>query len=343
MGSIDQGSRRMADITGVIEGIAFQTNILALNAAVEAARAGEQGRGFAVVASEVRALAQRSAEAAKEIRALIERSVGEISNGSRKAERAGTLIDEIVASVHAVSELIGQIAVSSTQQSAGLHEINKAILQLENVTQQNSALVQEGAASSHMLREQAEALRNLVARFKIAGEARPTGEQSAAACEPPMMNQEVTGTSGAIRQDDCDLDEVDAVRELHRAGVRGLRAGRPDDPAPVVVTDSQHRGAEPVGEIRVHGQSPVKETGANVVAARDGHEGGRDGKRPWSGRRRRGQGVGDRDPRPKPPRKSVTAICDPMEHSPEVRIVKRPGLAETRIGRTAKAAGWETE
>jgi methyl-accepting chemotaxis protein len=167
MGNIDQSSRRMADIIGVIEGIAFQTNILALNAAVEAARAGELGRGFAVVASEVRTLAQSSAQAAKEIRSLIQQSVDEIKDGSRKAERAGAVIDEIVSSVHEVSQLIGQIAVSSSQQSAGVHEINKAIVQLETVTQQNAAVVQEVAASSFTLQEQADCMRDLVARFKI--------------------------------------------------------------------------------------------------------------------------------------------------------------------------------
>ncbi len=171
MGRIDQSSKRMADIIGVIEGIAFQTNILALNAAVEAARAGEQGRGFAVVASEVRALAQRSAEAAKEIKALIEQSVGQISDGSRKAEGAGKVIDEIVVSVQQVNQLISEIAVASSEQSAGVGEINKAILQLETVTQQNAALVEQAAASSLTFQEQADRMRDLVARFKITEEA----------------------------------------------------------------------------------------------------------------------------------------------------------------------------
>ena len=173
MGKIDQSSKRMADIIGVIEGIAFQTNILALNAAVEAARAGEQGRGFAVVAGEVRALAQRSAEAAKEIKSLIELSVGQISDGSKKAEGAGKVIDEIVTSVQQVNQLIGEIAVASTEQSTGVGEINKAILQLEAVTQQNAALVEEASAASLTFQQQADRLKDIVARFRIAEEAAP--------------------------------------------------------------------------------------------------------------------------------------------------------------------------
>jgi methyl-accepting chemotaxis protein len=167
MSHIDKSSKRMADIIGVIEGIAFQTNILALNAAVEAARAGEQGRGFAVVAGEVRALAQRSAAAAKEIRSLIEQSVDQISDGGKKAVAAGKVIDEIVVSVQQVNQLIGEIAVASAEQSTGVAEINKAIAQLESMTQQNAALVEEAAASSLSFQEQADRLRRLVARFKL--------------------------------------------------------------------------------------------------------------------------------------------------------------------------------
>ena len=186
MAKIDQGSKRMADIIGVIEGIAFQTNILALNAAVEAARAGEQGRGFAVVASEVRALAQRSAEAAKEIKSLIQQSLEQISDGSKKAEGAGKVINEIVVSVQQVNQLIGEIAVASSEQSAGVGEINKAILQLESVTQQNAALVEEAAASSLTFQEQADRMGEMVARFKIPDEPpvvspRPMGALAGAA------------------------------------------------------------------------------------------------------------------------------------------------------------------
>ena len=170
MNRIDQSSKRMADIIGVIEGIAFQTNILALNAAVEAARAGEQGRGFAVVAGEVRALAQRSAAAAKEIRSLIEQSVDQISDGGKKAVAAGKVIDDIVVSVQQVNQLIGEIAVASAEQSTGVTEINKAIAQLESMTQQNAALVEQASASSLSFQEQADRLKRLVERFRVVEE-----------------------------------------------------------------------------------------------------------------------------------------------------------------------------
>ena len=187
MGKIDQSSKRMADIIGVIEGIAFQTNILALNAAVEAARAGEQGRGFAVVAGEVRALAQRSAEAAKEIKALIQQSVDQIGEGGKQAAGAGKVIDDIVVSVQQVNELIGEIAVASSEQSASVGEINKAILQLESMTQQNAALVEQASASSLTFQEQADRMRDVVGGFKLAGapEARAAAPQPAAAKPAP--------------------------------------------------------------------------------------------------------------------------------------------------------------
>ncbi len=171
MGKIDQSSKRMADIIGVIEGIAFQTNILALNAAVEAARAGEQGRGFAVVAGEVRALAQRSAEAAKEIKSLIEQSIGQIREGGKQAAGAGKVIDDIVVSAQQVNEIIGEIAVASSEQSAGVGEINKAIMQLESMTQQNAALVEQASASSLAFQEQADRMRDVVAGFRLPGTA----------------------------------------------------------------------------------------------------------------------------------------------------------------------------
>jgi len=209
MGRIDQSSKRMADIIGVIEGIAFQTNILALNAAVEAARAGEQGRGFAVVASEVRALAQRSADAAKEIKALIEQSVEQISEGSKKAEGAGKVIDGIVVSVQQVNQLISEIAVASSEQSAGVGEINKAILQLETVTQQNAALVEEASAASLTFQEQADRMRDLVARFKIADEPpvvppRPAAAQAKAQPLPRQAARPLPKKKAAHQAVDAD-------------------------------------------------------------------------------------------------------------------------------------------
>jgi methyl-accepting chemotaxis protein len=169
MERIEQSTQRMAEIIGVIEGIAFQTNILALNAAVEASRAGEHGRGFAVVATEVRALAERCASAAKEIKALVDASVSQVADGSRQAEAAGKVIDEIVAGVQRGNQLVGEIAVASGEQSTGLAEINKAIGQLERMTQENATLVQQAAARSLSFQEEAERLTRVVARFTITG------------------------------------------------------------------------------------------------------------------------------------------------------------------------------
>ncbi len=167
MASIKDSSRKIADIIGVIDGIAFQTNILALNAAVEAARAGEQGRGFAVVASEVRNLAQRSAGAAKEIKTLIEDSVGKVDAGSELVDEAGKTMDEIVTSVKRVTDIMSEIAAASQEQSAGIEQVNQAITQMDEVTQQNAALVEEAAAAAESLQDQAAKLAEAVSVFKL--------------------------------------------------------------------------------------------------------------------------------------------------------------------------------
>ncbi|MBB3211217.1 methyl-accepting chemotaxis protein [Herbaspirillum sp. Sphag1AN] len=167
MGSIKSSSSKIVDIIGVIDGIAFQTNILALNAAVEAARAGEQGRGFAVVASEVRALAQRSAAAAKEIKILISDSVSKVEAGGRLVDEAGLTMNEIVSSVQHVADIMGEITAASNEQSAGIAEVNHAITQIDEITQQNAALVEQAAAAAESLQEQAEVLARTVAVFKI--------------------------------------------------------------------------------------------------------------------------------------------------------------------------------
>ncbi len=173
MQGISDSSRRIGEIIGVIDGIAFQTNILALNAAIEAARAGEQGRGFAVVASEVRSLAQRSAAAAREIKALIGESSARVDSGARQVEAAGKTMDEIVASARRVTDVIAEISGASQEQLAGIEQVGLAVTQLDRATQQNSALVEASAAASERMARQAQALLEAVARFKVlaAGEA----------------------------------------------------------------------------------------------------------------------------------------------------------------------------
>ena len=167
MQAINTSSRKIVDIISVIDGIAFQTNILALNAAVEAARAGEQGRGFAVVASEVRSLAGRSAEAAREIKTLISDSVDKVGVGTQQVAQAGATMQEIVSGIQRVADIVGEIATASREQSAGLAQINQAVTQLDGVTQQNAALVEETSAASSALQEQARDLATLAASFKL--------------------------------------------------------------------------------------------------------------------------------------------------------------------------------
>ncbi|MFY3135488.1 methyl-accepting chemotaxis protein [Achromobacter xylosoxidans] len=167
MGDISASSRKISEIVSVIDGIAFQTNILALNAAVEAARAGEQGKGFAVVAGEVRSLAQRSAQAAREVKALIEASVSKVAEGASQAENAGTTMQEVVASVKRVTDIMGEIAAASQEQASGIEQVNRAVSQMDEVTQQNAALVEEAAAAAGSMQDQAHALVRAVGVFRL--------------------------------------------------------------------------------------------------------------------------------------------------------------------------------
>ncbi len=186
MKGINDSSKRIADIIGVIDGIAFQTNILALNAAVEAARAGEQGRGFAVVASEVRSLAQRSADAAKEIKTLISTSVERVEQGTALVDQAGATMQEVVASIKRVTDIMGEISAASTEQAAGVAQVGEAVTQMDQATQQNAALVEESAAAAESLKVQAQHLVSAVAVFKLASHDAP---RASAAPAPKMEHR----------------------------------------------------------------------------------------------------------------------------------------------------------
>ncbi|MBH1450089.1 cache domain-containing protein [Stenotrophomonas maltophilia] len=204
MSAIEASSKKIAEIISVIDGIAFQTNILALNAAVEAARAGEQGRGFAVVASEVRTLAQRSAAAAKEIKGLIDDSVGKVAEGSSLVHQAGSTMGEIVASVQRVTDIMAEISAASQEQSAGIEQVNQTVVQMDETTQQNAALVEEATAAARAMEDQAAQLADAVAIFRldnqVSAAVKAVAERVESACITTVARPQPTGTPAPVRR-----------------------------------------------------------------------------------------------------------------------------------------------
>jgi len=246
MASINDSSKKIAEIIGVIDGIAFQTNILALNAAVEAARAGEQGRGFAVVASEVRNLAQRSAAAAKEIKSLIDDSVDKVVRGTQLADQARLTMDEVVGSVQRVTGLIGEIADASAEQTAGLEQVNQAIAAMDQATQQNAALVEQAAAAASSMRDETGKLNDAIGAFAVHdGGYRDAGPASFGTADP-LNTHGAAGMTGA-----ANIPDEEDAPPASTAGRRGRRT--PALPSP------DKRGAAP--------RRPIARTGAANSAA----------------------------------------------------------------------------
>ena len=225
MGSINESAKKIVDIIGVIDGIAFQTNILALNAAVEAARAGEQGRGFAVVAAEVRNLAQRSAGAAKEIKALIGDSVDKVSQGAKLVDQAGITMNEVVASVGRVTGIMSDITVASKEQSQGIEQVNQAIIEMDDATQQNAALVEQAAAAAQSMQDQAAALAEVVNTFKIdhVASSMPTGATRATPAKPQAAKRPAAGKVAVLRE------KKGALAAPARAAAKPITVAKEDD------------------------------------------------------------------------------------------------------------------
>jgi methyl-accepting chemotaxis protein len=230
MQGINDSSRKIADIISVIDGIAFQTNILALNAAVEAARAGEQGRGFAVVASEVRSLAQRSAEAAKEIKNLIGRSVEQVEQGTALVDQAGKTMEEIVASIRRVTDIVAEISSASAEQNSGVQQVGEAVSQIDQATQQNAALVEESAAAAESLKSQAEQLVQAVAVFKLSHQQGHANTSHAAvpAANAPKVERRSPDRAKNVTRPKFKAQPAAEVAQASPAAVPPLKTGTDD-------------------------------------------------------------------------------------------------------------------
>ncbi|MDE2306357.1 MAG: PAS domain S-box protein, partial [Gammaproteobacteria bacterium] len=252
MTEINDASKKIVDIIGVIDEIAFQTNLLALNAAVEAARAGEQGRGFAVVASEVRNLAGRSATAAKEIKGLIQDSVKKVEEGSSLVTQSGQTLDHIVTAVKKVSDIVGEIAGASQEQSAGIEQVNKAVMQLDEMTQQNAALVEEASAASQSMASQANSLRELLAAYRVTAEAIAAAQ--ALAASPHVEHHEQASHAVAARPAPAAGERRGAARPW--AGKAGTAAGvgaKAPAPARPATNGAAHAAAPKAARAAVNG------------------------------------------------------------------------------------------